>query len=89
MGQADDIKMLIPRHEHSVSYKADGYARVTGKHGVGMVVPGPGMLLASAGIATAYSCISPVVLIVGQINSSNCIFNLLERPISGLIYRGR
>ena len=24
-----------------------------------------------------------------EITPSNCIFNLLERPISGLIYRGR
>lgn len=71
LGQADDIEMIVPRHEQSVSYMADGYARVTGKHGVGMVVPGPGMLNAGAGIATAYACNSPVVLIVGQIHSAS------------------
>ena len=49
---------------------ADGYARVTGKPGVAMVVPGPGVLNATAGIATAYACSSPVLLLAGQIDSS-------------------
>lgn len=64
-----EISVYVPRHEQSVSYMADGYARVTGKPGVGMVVPGPGMLNASAGLSTAYACNSPVVFIVGQIHS--------------------
>ncbi len=48
---------------------ADGYARVTGRPGVAMVVPGPGVLNAAAGLATAYACSSPVLLIAGQIAS--------------------
>jgi acetolactate synthase-1/2/3 large subunit len=50
---------------------ADGYARVTGKVGVAMVVPGPGALNASAGLGTAYACSSPVLLISGQIVSTS------------------
>lgn len=34
-----------------------------------MVVPGPGVLNAAAGLATAYACSSPVLLIAGQIPS--------------------
>lgn len=71
LGQADDIRMIVPRHEQSVSYMADGFARVTGNPGVGMVVPGPGMLNAGAGLSTAYACNSPVVMIVGQIHSAS------------------
>ena len=63
------IRSIVPRHEQAVSYMADGYARATGRHGVGMVVPGPGVLNAGAGLSTAYACNSPVVLLAGQIHS--------------------
>lgn len=66
-----DIDVIVPRHEQTVSYMADGYSRVTGKPGVGMVVPGPGMLNAGAGLSTAYACNSPMVMIVGQIHSES------------------
>jgi acetolactate synthase I/II/III large subunit len=48
---------------------ADGYARTTGRVGVCMVVPGPGVLNAGAGLATAYACSSPVLCVTGQIDS--------------------
>ena len=65
------IRLVLARHEQSVAYMADGYARTTGKPGVGMVVPGPGALNASAGLGTAYASSSPVLLICGQIESYN------------------
>jgi acetolactate synthase-1/2/3 large subunit len=34
-----------------------------------LVVPGPGLLNASAGLATAYACSSPVLCVTGQIDS--------------------
>ena len=46
---------------------ADGYARTTGKPGVALVVPGPGIYNAGAGLSTAFSRSSPVILIAGQI----------------------
>jgi acetolactate synthase-1/2/3 large subunit len=66
----DKIRYVVPRHEQTTSYMADGYARTTGKVGVCMVVPGPGLLNATAGLATAYSCNSPVLCIAGHIHSS-------------------
>ena len=48
---------------------ADGYARVTGRVGTCMVVPGPGLLNATAALSTAYSCNSPVLCVTGQIQS--------------------
>ena len=65
------IRLVPARHEQSVTYMADGYARTTGRPGVGMVVPGPGALNATAGLGTAYSTSSPVLLICGQIESYN------------------
>lgn len=67
--EADRIRFVTPRHEQATSYMADGYARTTGKEGVCMMVPGPGMLNALAGLSTAYACSSRVLFISGQIPS--------------------
>ena len=48
---------------------AFGYALTTGKVGVNLVVPGPGLLNASAGLSTAYACGAPVLCLAGQIPS--------------------
>jgi acetolactate synthase-1/2/3 large subunit len=61
------IKFIVTRNETATSYMADGYARTTGKPGVVMVVPGPGIYNAGAGLATAFSRSSPIVFIAGQI----------------------
>lgn len=66
---AEDIQFIVPRHEQATSYMADGYARTTGKEGVCMMVPGPGMLNALAGLSTAWACNSRVLFISGQIPS--------------------
>lgn len=67
---ADRIRFIVPRHEQAASYMADGYARTTGREGVCMVVPGPGVLNALAGLSTAYACNSRVFFIAGQIPSN-------------------
>lgn len=65
----DDIRVYHTRHEQATAYMADGFARTTGNTGVCMVVPGPGLLNATAGLATAYACSSPVVCLTGQVDS--------------------
>src|SRR5262245_44161815 len=67
----DAISIYHTRHEQATSYMADGYARASGKIGACLVVPGPGLLNAGAGLSTAYACSSPVLCIAGQINSKN------------------
>ena len=66
-----DIRPITVRHEQTAVYMADGYARVKGKPGVALVVPGPGVQNASAALGTAYACSSPVLLIAGQVESFN------------------
>ena len=61
------IKMIVPRHEQATTYMADGYARASRGIGVAMVVPGPGLYNAAAGLSTAYSVSSQVLMIAGQI----------------------
>ena len=67
--RAGDIRIVHTRHEQGAAYMADGFARVTGEMGVCMVVPGPGLLNASAALSTAYACNQPVLCITGQIQS--------------------
>lgn len=64
------IRLLTVRHEQTTVYMADGYARVAGKPGVALVVPGPGVQNASAALGTAYACSSPVMLVAGQVESA-------------------
>jgi acetolactate synthase-1/2/3 large subunit len=68
--QSDRIKLFVPRHEQTTTYMADGYYRVAGKPAVAMVVPGPGVLNAGAGLATAYASNSKILFIAGQIHST-------------------
>lgn len=66
---SDRISFICARNEQATTYMADGYARSTGDVGVAMVVPGPGVLNALAGMATGYSANSPILLLAGQIDS--------------------
>jgi len=68
--ETDNIKLFHTRHEQATSYMADGYARTTGRPGVCLVVPGPGVLNAMAGLSTSYACNAPVLCISGQIQSN-------------------
>lgn len=65
----DAIDVYTLRNEQATSYMAEGYARVTGSVGRCLAVPGPGLLNANAGLASAYACNTPVVCIAGQIDS--------------------
>ncbi len=60
------IRIVHARHEQGVALMAFGYAHVTGKIGVVLVVPGPGFLNATTGILTAHACNNPMLCLVGQ-----------------------
>lgn len=65
----DEFDVYSLRNEQATSYMAEGYARATGRVGCCLVVPGPGLLNASAGLASAYACNTPILCIAGQIDS--------------------
>jgi len=69
--EREAITVYHTRHEQAASYMADGYARTAGRVGTCLVVPGPGLLNAMAGLATAYACSSPVLCLTGQIPSED------------------
>ena len=61
------IRFITTRHEQAAAYMAYGYSRTGGGMGTAMVVPGPGLLNASAAIGTAYSASTSMLVVSGQI----------------------
>lgn len=67
MRDEPSLRLITTRHEQGAAHMADGYARVSGKPGVVLVVPGAGVYNAASGLSTAYARSSPVLTIAGQI----------------------
>lgn len=64
---ADDIRVVLTRHEQAAVHAADAYARTTGKTGVCIVTSGPGATNTITGLATANFDSVPLVCISGQV----------------------
>lgn len=64
------IKHILVRHEQGAVHAADGYARSTKKVGVVMATSGPGATNLVTGIANAYMDSVPLVVITGQVPTS-------------------
>ena len=61
------IRFITVRHEQAAAYMAFGYSKAGGDGiGTALVVPGPGLLNATAGVGTAYSASTPTLLVAGQ-----------------------
>ena len=65
----DSIKTVVCRHEGGASNMADAYAKMTGRPGVCAVTRGPGATNASNGIHTAFQDSSPMIVLIGQVES--------------------
>ena len=61
------IRFIATRHEQAAAYMAFGYSRASGCIGTALVVPGPGLFNAAAGVGTAYAASCPVLVVSGQI----------------------
>ncbi len=64
---ADDITPIVARHEQGAAYMALGAAQVTGAPSAFCVVPGPGMLNASAALSSAFWSNARVLAVIGEI----------------------
>jgi len=67
--RSPDVKAITSRHEQGAAYMAFGYSAATGRPGAFAVVPGPGILNASAALCTAQACNKPVLCMTGQVMS--------------------
>ncbi len=65
---APDITPVVTRHEQGAAYMAMGAAQATGKPAGFCVVPGPGMLNATAGLSSAYWGNARVLALVGAVH---------------------
>ncbi len=64
------IKFVSVAHEQGAGHMADGYSRVTGRHGVCIGQNGPGVTNFVTSIAAAYWAHSPVVCITPETGSN-------------------
>lgn len=65
----DDFRIIHTRHEQGAAYMGLGHALVSDKPTVFNVVPGPGLLNATAAMSTAYALNAKLLCLTGQINS--------------------
>lgn len=66
---ADRIRLIVCRHEAAAAHAAEAYAKITGRPGVCMVTRGPGATQAAIGVHTAAQDSTPLVLLIGQVDS--------------------
>ena len=59
------IRHVTPRHEQGAAFMADGYARVSGKPGVALVITGPGLTNAITAMGQARADSVPMLVISG------------------------
>jgi acetolactate synthase-1/2/3 large subunit len=64
-----EVSLIVPRHEQAAAYMAMGHAKATGEPAAFAVVPGPGVLNATAALCTAMGNCAPVVCLTGQVPS--------------------
>lgn len=57
------LRAITPRHEQGAGFMADGYARVTGRPGVCVLITGPGVTNALTPIAQAYHDSVPLLVV--------------------------
>ncbi len=69
---ASKIRHITPRHEQGAGFMADGYARVSGKPGVALVITGPGLTNTITAMAQARQDSIPMLVISG-VNRRNSL----------------
>src|SRR5512144_714547 len=63
------IRFISVAHEQGAGHMADGYARVSGRHGVCIAQNGPGITNFVTAVAAAYWAHSPVVVVTPETGS--------------------
>ena len=68
--ERDGFEIISSRHESGCIGAADGYARITGKPGVALIIADQGTPNAINGIATAFHACSPVLVLIARLPNS-------------------
>ena len=72
---------VLARHEQGVGFMADGYARATGKPGVGLVISGPGLTNIMTPMGQAYSDRVPILIISSCLDDADARQGQLHQMI--------
>lgn len=64
------INHYTPRHEQGAGFMADGYARVSGKVGVCLIITGPGLTNIATAMGQAYADSIPM-LVISAVNATH------------------
>ena len=67
---ANDIRLVVTRHEQGAAFMADGYARASGHVACIATITGPGVTNAATGLGEAYAESSPVLHIATALGPS-------------------
>jgi len=71
LARSGAISTTLARNEQAGAFMADGYARVASVPGVVCTTAGPGATNALTGVAEAWADSVPLLLLAGQVNSSD------------------
>eukprot|EP00602_Paraphysomonas_sp_CaronLab_P005354 CAMPEP_0185018070 /NCGR_PEP_ID=MMETSP1103-20130426/917_1 /TAXON_ID=36769 /ORGANISM="Paraphysomonas bandaiensis, Strain Caron Lab Isolate" /LENGTH=590 /DNA_ID=CAMNT_0027547767 /DNA_START=185 /DNA_END=1957 /DNA_ORIENTATION=- len=82
------IRFLPVVHEQNAAHMADGYARVTGRHGVCIAQNGPGITNFVTAIAAAYWAHSPVVCVTPECGTMTTGLGGFQETDQLTIFRG-
>ena len=66
----DGFRIISSRHESGCVSAADGYARITGRLGVALIIADQGTPNAINGIAAAFHACSPVLILIARLPNS-------------------
>ena len=80
---SQNMNVFIPRHESNMAFMADGFARMSGKTGVLIVTPGPGLGNVVTGCMEAYGDDIPLLVIhidTGREDIGKGILHELDEP---------
>ena len=67
------IRVVTTRDERGAGHMADGYGRATGRPGICLTVPGPGVTNVLTAIGEAFADSSPVLLLASQLPSTTVV----------------
>ena len=85
----DGFRVISNRHESGCIGAADGYARISGKLGVALIIADQGTPNAINGIATAFHACSPVLIIIARLPNSwteaESEYDNIKHPLVGTI----
>jgi acetolactate synthase-1/2/3 large subunit len=81
VAKTEGIDYIPVQNEQAGAMAADGYARVSGKLGLAMVTSGPGATNLLTGVCCSYYDSIPVMMITGQVPTSQLKRNSLSRQI--------